>query len=72
MLYLIFILYAVILITFVLMYFFVVYHLAKYSINVSLNQIMLPVFITVSTFLLFSNIILFFRVDWLALLENIF
>lgn len=72
MLYLVFILYAIILISFALMYFFVVYHLSKYSLNASLTKIMLPFFIIISTLLLFSNIFLFFSVDWNALLSKFF
>jgi hypothetical protein len=71
MLYIIFSLYAVILITFVLLYFFIVYHLANYSINASLSKIMLPFFIVISTLLLFSNIFLFFLVDWKSLIDKI-
>jgi hypothetical protein len=66
----IFSLYFIILLTFVLLYFFIVYHLIKYSINASLNKILLPVFIVVSTLLLFSNIILFFSIDWKQLISK--
>ena len=64
-------LYAVIIITFVLIYFFIVYHMVKYSINASLNKIMLPIFIIASTLLLFSNILLFFSVNWNDLFANL-
>lgn len=57
-------LYAVILVTFVFLYAFIIYHLVKYSINASLNKILLPFFILVSTVLLFSNIVLFFSINW--------
>ncbi|MDQ1283851.1 MAG: hypothetical protein QG620_199 [Patescibacteria group bacterium] len=70
MIYIILSLYAVILLGFVLTYFFVIYHLIKYSINKSLNAIMLAVFIIISTLLIFSNVLLFFSVDWKELLEN--
>jgi len=63
-------LYFIILITFVLLYFFIIYHMIKYSVNSYLNKILLPVFIVVSTLLLFSNILLFFSVDWKLLLSN--
>ena len=72
MLYVIFILYAIVLVTFALMYFFVAYHLSKYSINASLNKLMLPFFIIISTALLFSNIFLFFAVDWNGLISKVF
>lgn len=57
-------LYAIIIITFTLIYFFIIYHMVKYSINAKLNKIILPVFIIISTLLLFSNILLFFSVNW--------
>ena len=72
MIILLLILYAIILLSFVLAYFFIIYHMTKYSINLSLNRIMLPLFILVSTLLLFSNIILFFLVDWNDLLSSVF
>ncbi|OGI29406.1 MAG: hypothetical protein A2288_03750 [Candidatus Moranbacteria bacterium RIFOXYA12_FULL_44_15] len=71
MIYLVLSLYAVILLGFVLTYFFVIYHLAKYSINKKLSAIMLAVFIVISTLLIFSNILLFFAVDWEQLIENL-
>jgi len=66
------ILYAVILLGFILVYLFIIYHLAKYSINAGLNRIILPLFVVISTLLLFSNILLFFSVDWSELLSKIF
>ena len=72
MLFLILSLYGVILLGFVLAYFFIVYHLTKYSINAGLNKIILPFFILISTLLLFSNILLFFSIDWDGLFLRIF
>jgi len=70
--YIILALYAIILISFVFLYSFIIYHLAKYSLNAKLNKILLPLFILVSTALLFSNILLFFSVDWNSLLPSFF
>jgi hypothetical protein len=72
MLYIIFSIYAVLLITFSLLYFFIVYHLAKYSINRALQRIIIPFFVIISVLLLFSNIFLFFSVDWNDVLLNVF
>ena len=43
---------------------FIVYHLVKYSINASLNRIVLPFFAIVSILFLISNLLLFFSIDW--------
>jgi hypothetical protein len=72
MLYIIFAIYGVMLISFSLMFFFIIYHLAKYSINRNLQAIMIPFFAVISALLLFSNIILFFSVDWNSILLDIF
>lgn len=72
MIYIILGLYGIILISFVLTYFFIIYHLAKYSLNSSLNKIILPFFIVVSVLLLFSNVFLFFAVDWNDLISRLF
>lgn len=44
--------------------FFIVYHFQKYSINASLNKIILPLFIAGSIILLLSNVIIFLSIDW--------
>ncbi|MDR3559677.1 MAG: hypothetical protein P4L62_02860 [Candidatus Pacebacteria bacterium] len=72
MFYIILALYAIIILIFVFLYFFIIYHLAKYSINASLNKILLPLFIVISTILLFSNVMLFFSVNWNGLLSQVF
>ncbi|MFA7318992.1 MAG: hypothetical protein WC022_00100 [Parcubacteria group bacterium] len=72
MFYLILTLYAIIVLTFVFLYAFIVYHLAKYSINASLNKILLPLFIIISALLLFSNMLLFFSVKWTAIFSQFF
>jgi hypothetical protein len=71
MIYFIFAIYGAIVLIFILLYIFVVYHLAKYSINSSFNRVMLPFFIVISTLLLFANIIFFFSVDWSELVSRL-
>ena len=66
------VLYAIIILTFVFLYSFIIYHLVKYSINANLNKIMVPFFIVISTGLLFSNVILFFSVNWNDILSQFF
>jgi hypothetical protein len=60
----IFVLYAVFILSYILVSFFVAYHLIKYTINPKFSRTMLLVFLIVSTFLLISNLVLFFSVDW--------
>lgn len=72
MFYFILALYAILILTFVFLYAFIVYHLVKYSINASLNKVMLPFFIILSALLLFSNVLLFFSIDWTTLLSQFF
>jgi len=72
MIYLIFSLYAIVLIIFTLVYFFIVYHLVKYGAKDKLSKIILPLFIVISVLLLFSNIFLFFSIDWNNLIANFF
>ncbi|MFA6047365.1 MAG: hypothetical protein WCV59_02015 [Parcubacteria group bacterium] len=67
---LIFLLYAIIIIMFVVTYFFIIYHLVRYSLKPSLNNIVLPIFIIGSTLLLISNVALFFSVNWQIFLAN--
>ncbi|HPN96190.1 MAG TPA: hypothetical protein PLK35_00325 [Candidatus Moranbacteria bacterium] len=71
MLFLILALYAILVILFIITAFFIVYHLSKYSLNSSLNKIMLPIFIILSALLLLSNVLLFFSINWNSLLRNL-
>ncbi|MDO9231192.1 MAG: hypothetical protein Q7U36_01775 [bacterium] len=68
MFYIVLALYAIILITYLFLFFFIIYHLSRYSINAKTNRIILPIFIVVSVLLFLSNIMLFFSVDWNALI----
>lgn len=63
--------YVLIILGFVLVYFFIVYHLIRYSINAALNRIIFPLFIVVSILLLASNVILFFAIDWETMLSGL-
>ena len=67
---LIFILYFLIILMFTVTYLFIAYHLVRYSLRPSLNHLVLPIFIIGSTLLLISNVMLFFSIDWHALLSN--
>ncbi len=72
MIYLIFLLYTIVFIIFILVCLFIVYHLVKYGAKNKLNKIILPLFIVISVLLLFSNIFLFFSIDWNNLIANFF
>ena len=72
MVYIIFLLYSLVLIVFTLVYFFIVYHLTRYSSKTKLNKIILSIFIPFSALLLFSNILLFFSINWTNLVSTIF
>ncbi|HEX7586237.1 MAG TPA: hypothetical protein VF390_01225 [Patescibacteria group bacterium] len=67
----IFILYFIFVAIYLLTSFFIVYHLARYSINPELRIVMLALFILVSGGLLFSNLLLFFSTDWTGILSGI-
>lgn len=64
-------LYIISLSIYVLACLFVIYHLIKYSINSSLNILVLPLFFFVSVGLIFSNMTLFFSIDWVLLWEKL-
>jgi hypothetical protein len=64
-------LYLILILIYLLMSFFIVYHLASYSINPELRIVMLSLFIIVSGGLLFSNLLLFFSIDWNGIISNI-
>ena len=64
------VLYFLLVLGYVLTYFFIIYHLVKYSLRPSLNNLILPVFVIGSVLILFTNIVLFFSVDWSGLLSS--
>jgi len=63
--------YALIVLMYTLASFFIVYHLVKYSIASELKTVMLIVFVLVSAGLLFSNLLLFFSINWNSLINNV-
>lgn len=71
MIYIILSLYGVIILTLIVLAFFIAYHLLKYSLNANLNKVMLPVFIVISILLILSNMFLFFSIDWVNLISKI-
>jgi hypothetical protein len=67
---LILIFYFIFIVIYLLTSFFIVYHLASYSINPELRIMMLSLFILVSGGLFFFNLILFFSADWNKMLAG--
>ncbi|OGI17530.1 MAG: hypothetical protein A2Z52_02190 [Candidatus Moranbacteria bacterium RBG_19FT_COMBO_42_6] len=67
----IFIAYFIFVAAYLLTSFFIVYHLASYSINPELRIVTLSLFILVSGGLLFSNLVLFFSMNWDAIMSGI-
>lgn len=63
-------LYFIFIIMYLLISFFIVYHLSTYSIGRELRTVMLSLFILISAGLLFSNLLLFFSIDWNTLAIN--
>jgi hypothetical protein len=59
-------LYTIIIIMYVLISFFIVYHLTRYSVDSEFKIIMLVFFVVISTGLLISNLAVFFSIDWNA------
>lgn len=64
-------LYGLIVLMYVIIALFVIYHLVKYSLNSELKIIMLVFFIAVSAGLLLSNLVLFFSINWNSLISQI-
>jgi len=64
---LILILYLAIISIYTLASLFIAYHLVKYSAASEIKTVILILFITVSAGLLFSNLLLFFSIDWSSL-----
>ncbi|MFZ5982410.1 MAG: hypothetical protein ACOYS2_02485 [Patescibacteria group bacterium] len=63
--------YLLLLLVYLLACIFVAYHLVKYSINSSLNLLVLPLFIFVVAGLVFSSATLFFSIDWIGLWDKL-
>lgn len=64
-------LYLLLFFSFLMLYFFVSYHLIKYSINSKFNRIIFSFFTAGSIFLLVVNLLLFLSVDWRAVSNNL-
>lgn len=64
-------LYAIIILMYVITSFFIVYHLTKYSLGSEMKTVMLVFFVVVAAGLLFSNLLLFFSIDWNVLFHKL-
>ncbi len=56
--------YLLIILIYIIVSLFIIYHLAKYSVNTRVSLIMLPLFITGAVILLIADIALFFSINW--------
>jgi hypothetical protein len=65
-------LYAIIILVFIILSFFVVFHLANFSVKSSITHVVLFFFIAISSGLLLINVALFFSIDWTYLLSILF
>lgn len=63
-------LYAIVVLIYVLISFFIVYHLVRFSADSELKYLMLVVFVLVAAGLLLANTMLFFSIDWNSLISN--
>ena len=65
-------LYAIILLSYLIISLFIIYHLANYAINSELKVIMLTVFVVSATILLTINAAYFFSINWNSLFQRMF
>lgn len=65
-------LYTVLVLIYIAISIFIVYHLAKYSTDSKFKTFSIILFTTVSSGLLLSNILLFFSIDWNELFSSVF
>lgn len=63
-------LYAIVVLIYVLISLFIVYHLVRFSADSELKYLMLVVFVLVATGLLLANAMLFFSIDWNTVISN--
>ncbi|MFA4817826.1 MAG: hypothetical protein WC608_03865 [Parcubacteria group bacterium] len=63
-------LYAIVVLIYVLISLFIVYHLVRFSADSELKYLMLVVFVLVATGLLIANAMLFFSIDWNTIISN--
>lgn len=64
-------LYAIIIIAYACISFFIVYHLTRYSVDSEFKIVMLVFFVAVSAGLFLSNLALFFSIDWNAVIAKL-
>ena len=57
-------LYAVVIVTFSIISFFIIYHLTHYTVDSEFKIVMLVFFVFVSSGLFLSNLALFFSLNW--------
>ena len=57
-------LYAVVIVTFSIISFFIIYHLTHYTVDSEFKIVMLVFFVVVSSGLFLSNLALFFSTNW--------
>lgn len=70
--YVILALYSIILLMYALVSIFIVYHLLKYSTDQTLKAVSIIFFTVISLGLLFSNLMLFFSINWNKLISSVF
>ena len=64
--------YFILVVIYMLVSAFIVYHLATYTLNAEMRVVMISLFCIISGGLLFSNLILFFSINWTVLFPNNF
>lgn len=64
------VLYAIVIIIYVLISLFIVYHLVRFSVESELKVVMLVAFVFVTAGLLLANLMLFFSIDWNSLVAK--
>ena len=63
-------LYAIVVLIYILISLFIVYHLVRFSADSELKYLMLVVFVLVAFGLLVANMMLFFSIDWNTIISN--
>jgi hypothetical protein len=63
-------LYALFILCYLMVSYFIIYHLINYAINSRFSKLMVSVFSLISIFLFLSNLVLFFSVNWNETIAN--
>jgi hypothetical protein len=63
--------YFIVIAVYLLISFFIVYHIVRYSISQDFRIVTLSLFVLVSTGLLLSNLALFFSINWNGILATL-